>query len=105
MNQQKIYEPVDNELVDEEIENSIENTPAMQQAKRQASQYLRRNRREWKRLHQHANDALYEGNRDQYVYAIKKMRDMLRQPYTDHLIESMWISSRATIEDLLKKVS
>ncbi|QFR55920.1 hypothetical protein JC221_274, partial [Yersinia phage JC221] len=65
----------------------LTDTPVYDQALRKAEKFLKKNRREWKRLHKHAEEALFDNNKDQYVYAIKKMRDMLRQPYTEELID------------------
>ena len=61
---------------------------------------MRKNKAELKRLHKHAENALFEGNEEQYVYAIKKMRDMLKQPYNDELIKTMWITSNQQLKNL-----
>jgi len=76
----------------EQIEE-LSNTPVYNQAMRQAEKFLKKNRREWKRLHNHAQEALFDNNKEQYCYAIKKMRDILKQPYTEELIDEMWKSS------------
>lgn len=83
----------------------LKDSPIYGQAKRQAEKFMRKNRREWKRLHERAETALLSGDKDSYAYAIKKMRDMLKQPYNDHLIDSMWISSRKTLEDIFLKAN
>jgi len=88
--------------VNDEVDE-LENSPIYDQATKQAAKFMRRNRREWKRLHQHAENALWEGNKEQYAYAIKKMRDMLKQPYNDALIETMWISSKRALTDLVEQ--
>lgn len=87
------------DLREEELE-SIKGTRIEQEALRKAQKFMRKNKAEWKRLHKHAENALFEGNKAQYVYAIKKMRDMLKQPYNDELIETMWITSNQQLKDL-----
>ena len=87
------------DLREEELE-SIKGTRIEQEALHKAQKFMRKNKAEWKRLHKHAENALFEGNKEQYVYAIKKMRDMLKQPYNDELIETMWITSNQQLKDL-----
>lgn len=83
----------------------LQDSPIYDQAKRQADRFMKKNRREWKRLHERAETALLSGDKASYCYAIKKMRDMLKQPYNDHLIDSMWISSRKTLEEIFLKAN
>lgn len=92
------------ELREEELE-SLKGSRVEQEALRKAQKYMRKNRAEWKRLHKHAENALFDGNKAQYVYAIKKMRDMLKQPYNDELIETMWITSNQQLKDLFVMAS
>lgn len=92
------------ELREEELE-SLKGSRVEQEALRKAQKYMRKNRAEWKRLHKHAENALFDGNKAQYVYAIKKMRDMLKQPYNDELIETMWITSNQQLNDLFVMAS
>lgn len=82
----------------EQIEE-LQNSPVYEQAVKQAEKYMRKNRAEYKRLRKHAEDALFEGKKAQYVYAIKKLRDMLKQPYTEELIDQMWLSSVAALRE------
>lgn len=83
----------------------LKDSPVYDQALRQAEKFMRKNRREWKRLHQHAEDALFEHNKAQYVYAIKKMRDMLKQPYTEEMIDQLWRTSAQALEETFKAAS
>lgn len=83
----------------------LKQSPVYDQAVRQAEKFMRKNRREWKRLHQHAEDALFDHNKAQYVYAIKKMRDMLKQPYTEELIEQMWLTSVNALRDTFRQAA
>ncbi|AAX78574.1 protein of unknown function [Pseudotevenvirus RB43] len=98
------HEKTATELREEELE-SLKGTRVEQEALRKAQKYMRKNRAEWKRLHNHAENALFDGNKAQYVYAIKKMRDMLKQPYNDELIETMWITSNQQLKDLFVMAS
>lgn len=84
-----------NELIEE-----LNNSPIADKAMRQAQKYLRKNKAEWKRLHAHAEAALLSNNKAQYSYAIKKMRKMLKQPYTDDLIDTMWRTSRESVRNI-----
>lgn len=99
---QEVTPPAPKTAVDlrEEELDSIKGTRIEQEALRKAQKFMRKNKAEWKRLHKHAENALFEGNKAQYVYAIKKMRDMLKQPYNDELIETMWITSNQQLKDL-----
>lgn len=94
-------------VVSERNEQLIElrDSPVYDQAVRQAEKFMRKHRREWKRLHKHAEDALFDHNKSQYVYAIKKMRDMLKQPYTEELIEQMWLTSVEALRETFRQAS
>lgn len=84
----------------DEVEE-LKSSPIMDQAMRQAQKYLRKNKAEWKRLHKHAESALFSNNKTQYVYAIKKMRKMLKQPYTDEIGDIMWRTSRESLKQVV----
>lgn len=84
-----------NDLIEE-----LKDSPIADKAMRQAQKYLRKNKTEWKRLHKHAEAALMANNKAQYCYAIKKMRKMLKQPYTDDLIDAMWRTSRESVKQV-----
>ena len=63
--------------------------------------FIKKNRTEIKRLRGHAEEALFRGNKVQYVYAVKKLRDMLKQPYTEDFIDTMWNTSLASIRNIV----
>lgn len=88
----------------EQVEE-LKNTPIYAQAQRQAERYMRKNRREYKRLRNHAEEALFAGNKSQYVYAIKKLRTMLKQPYTEEMIDQLWNTSINSLRDLYREAS
>lgn len=102
MNEQLDIEIAPKSVVEsrEEQLESLRGTRVEDEAIRKAQKFMRKNRTEWKRLHKHAETALLDDNKSQYVYAIKKMRDMLKQPYNDALIETMWLTSRQQLREL-----
>lgn len=75
------------------------------QARKKAEKILKKNKREIDRLKKHAENCLISGNKDGYCYAIKKLRDFYKQPYTNELVDSMWRSSRAAMFDIVKHAS
>ncbi|QDH49153.1 hypothetical protein PHYNN_115 [Pantoea phage Phynn] len=85
-----------------DLTEELQDSPVYAQAQRKADQFMRKNRREWKRLNNRASDALLSGDKEAYSYAIRKMRDMMKQPYNEKLIESMWVSSRAAVIDMIR---
>lgn len=90
---QSILDDEDGEIIQKRIESSARN---------RADKLIRKNKRELDRLKKHAAECLYDGNFDGYSYAIRKLRDFYRQPYTDELIVQMWNSSNAAIVDLIR---
>lgn len=75
----------------------------MAEATKQAQKRLKTNRRELERLKKHAEKCLIENNFVGYSYAIKKLRDIYKQPYTEELVRSMWNTSRQALFDLVKE--
>ncbi|WJZ27939.1 hypothetical protein NCTGTJJY_CDS0060 [Serratia phage 92A1] len=71
------------------------------EAKKQAATFVRKNRKELHRLRKHAETALLENNKAAYVYAISKLRKMLKQETTDELLESLWNSNRQVIFNII----
>lgn len=102
MNKNTENQPEDFEEV--EIENKIREQVEAEAFKK-AQKFVRKNTREIKRLRKHAEDALFDGNKARYVYAIKKMRDMLKQPYTDEMIDVLWKTSLNQLRDLYAQAS
>lgn len=74
----------------------------MSMATQKAQRVLKRNGREIKRLKNHAGKCLMENRFDGYAYAIKKLRDIYKQPYNDELIRTMWDTSRQSLFDIVK---
>lgn len=71
------------------------------EAERKANKALVKHRRELNRLYHHAQEAALEGNFKRYEYAVKKSRDILKQPYNDELIALLWKTTREQIEDMI----
>lgn len=72
--------------------------------RKQADKILRKNRTELNRLRSIAEKALMTGNKEQYIYAIGKSRDLLKQPYTEQLLSTMWETSVQTLVDKVSAV-
>lgn len=71
------------------------------QANARAQKIYRKNKREIDRLNKHAAGAVLENNFPAYEYAIKKVRTILRQPYTDYLIQTGWQTTRAQVWEII----
>ncbi|ADG60015.1 hypothetical protein Acj9p115 [Acinetobacter phage Acj9] len=87
--------------LDYEFEASKIQTRIEADAKRQAEKILKKNKREIARLKKHAEQCVLTGNYFGYQYAVKKLRDFYKQPYTEQLIRDMWTSSRGAIVDIM----
>lgn len=74
-------------------ENGLEIDPFVDIAKQRAAKILKKNSREIKRLTKHAEKCLLELNKDGYVYAIGKVRTIIRKPLTTKELESMYEDS------------
>ncbi|EFW4204026.1 tail completion protein [Escherichia phage ADUt] len=84
----------------EKLISSIEEKNRLE-AERKANKLLSKNKRELNRLYKHAQIAAENNNFAQYEYAIKKSRDILKQPYNDELISILWKTTRSQIEDMI----
>ncbi|UOX40431.1 hypothetical protein UGMREWDR_CDS0114 [Aeromonas phage GomatiRiver_11] len=74
-----------------------------EQAEKKAAKHLKKHGRELKRLKKHAERALFANNREQYMYAIDKLRVLYKQKAlpTD-VMSVMFDTSRAQIVDMAK---
>lgn len=103
---------IDSKLVDDtEAQESINETyPADAKIqefyeKRLVKQKLKpiaKNRREIKRLKKLAEKALLTNNFDSYRYALCKLREFYRQPFTPEIIRTMWDTSRSELFRIVK---
>ena len=84
------------DMLTEEHHNAIQI-----EADKKVKKILKKNKTEIKRLKLLAEKALIEDNRESYVYAIGKLRDIYRQPHTPELLHVMYDTSRATILSML----
>ncbi|QBX32731.1 hypothetical protein Asfd1_105 [Aeromonas phage Asfd_1] len=74
-----------------------------EQAEKQAAKHLKKNGRELKRLKKHAERALFANNREQYKYAINKLRVLYKQKsLPSDVMDVMFDTSRAQIVDMAK---
>lgn len=91
---------VNNEQV---VVDEVEKVQAELEAKaaKKAEKILRKNAREIARLKRWAEKAIIDDNRDAYIYAIGKLRDIYKQPHTPELLAAMWVSTRQTVLSML----
>lgn len=85
------------------VVDEVEKVQAELEAKaaKKAEKILRKNAREIERLKMWAEKAIIDDNRDAYIYAIGKLRDIYKQPHTPELLSAMWVSTRNTVLSML----
>lgn len=92
-----------NEQHDQIVVNEVDKVQAELEAKaaKKAEKILRKNSREIARLKRWAEQAIIDDNRDAYIYAIGKLRDIYKQPHNPELLSAMWVSTRQTVLSML----
>ncbi|UIW13144.1 hypothetical protein Ah13A_208 [Aeromonas phage AhMtk13a] len=71
------------------------------QAEKKAAKHLKTHGREIKRLKKHAERALFANNKEQYAYAISKLRTLYKQKQLPHsAMITMFETSRQQIVDM-----
>ncbi|MGL5306478.1 MAG: DUF2654 domain-containing protein [Aeromonas veronii] len=68
-------------------------------AEKRAAKILKKNSREINRLQKHAEECLYTMNREGYIYAIGKIRTIIRKPLSD---EALGVLFDTSIERLIE---
>lgn len=91
------------EIHDDEYNEIMAKIEAENKAKaeQQAAKILRKHRHEIKRLLKLAEGAVYDNNYESYKYAIMKLRDIYKQPYTDEIIKTGWETTRRQVWELI----
>lgn len=93
---EELSEEYDQELI--ELQNQLE-----KKAEKKAIKYLKTHGREIKRLKKHAERALFANNRDQYLYALSKLRTLYKQKQLPHsAMVVMFETSRQQVVDMAK---
>lgn len=72
-------------------------------ADKRARKILKQHKREIDRLKKHAEKCLYELNRDGYVYAIGKIRTIIRSPLSDFELNALYETSVERIIELARE--
>lgn len=92
-----------NDRNEQVVVDEVEKVQAELEAKaaKKADKILRKNSREIARLKRWAEQAIIDDNRDAYIYAIGKLRDIYKQPHTPELLAAMWVSTRQTVLSML----
>lgn len=70
---------------------------------KRAMKVLTKNKREIKRLELLAKEALVEGNKTSYIYAISKIRSIVRKPIDADIMETLWKTSRERVLELMQE--
>ena len=93
---------------EQEIDNQVKEAELrlQEQAVDQAFEHLRKNDKEIKRLKALAETALFEDNKESYIYAIGKLRVLYKQPeLSNEVLEMQYRTTRQTIIDMIKEQS
>lgn len=69
---------------------------------KRAQKVLTKNKAEIKRLEALGHKALFECNREAYIYAVGKIRKIIGKPTTDDVLEMLWRSSRDQVAEIIK---
>jgi hypothetical protein len=103
----EIIERAENKEAEDKVAKMLQEIQKKNEAEavKKAEKILKKNRSELNRLYAHAQEAAIQNNFEAYEYAIKKSRDILRQPYTDELIKIQWVTTRQAIEDIINGIS
>lgn len=72
-------------------------------ADKRAKKILKKHKREIDRLKSHAEDCLYNLNRDGYIYAIGKIRTIIRKPMSHEALGALYDTSVERIIELAKQ--
>lgn len=72
-------------------------------ADKRAKKILKKNKREIDRLKKHAENCLYNLNRDGYIYAIGKIREIIRKPMNEEALGALYDTSVERIIELAKQ--
>lgn len=83
-------------------ENGIDTDPFEEEAKKRADKILKKNRRELKRLQNHAYKCLMELNKEGYIYSIGKFRTIIKKPADRKTLEMLYETSVASVIELVK---
>lgn len=78
--------------------------PFKEEAMRRARKILRKHRFELRRLEKHAQKCLLELNKEGYIYAIGKIRTIIRQPLSREQLEELYESSVNTVLSIFKEM-
>lgn len=89
-----------NEDNEETIRAALEEN-ARQESAKQAAKTIRKHKREIKRLNDLAGNAVIENNFSSYDYAVRKLRDIYRQPYNDEIILVGWQTTRKQVWEII----
>lgn len=64
---------------------------------------LKKDKREVKRLEKLATEALITGNKESYIYVVRKMREAIGKTVTEDVLEMLYNTSRDEVLKLFKE--
>lgn len=82
--------------LDEETQQKIK-----EQAEKKANKILRKNRHEVRRLKDLYGKSLIEGNKEQFMYVLEKLRRLCKQPVSNDILEYCWKTSSEAISEVV----
>jgi hypothetical protein len=84
-------------------EMGIDLDPFKEQAVQRANKILKKSKRELQRLQKHAEKCLLELNKEGYIYAVGKIRTIIRQPMSDKELEILYETSVSSLVEMIKE--
>lgn len=86
-----------------EIRESPEPSKVSAQARYMAERHMKKYKKEIDRLKQHAEDCLITNNKDGYIYAIDKLRQLTFKKKLDYkTMESLYITSKEKVDEIIR---
>lgn len=86
-------ELIDNDVEMVEAEQVPTDDPMRPVAEKRAAKILKKNKREIDRLQKHAEECLFSLNREGYIYAIGKIRTIIRHPLSHDALGALYDTS------------
>lgn len=97
-------------LTDPDIVEDVELTKAINEAQqnqidKHTALFFKKNKRELKRLEEWAKTTLIEGNKEGYIYAIRKLRAVTGKSVSEDVLETLYETSRDEVLKIIRSYS
>ncbi|ALY07124.1 hypothetical protein VmeM32_00137 [Vibrio phage vB_VmeM-32] len=106
MNIDRIELNDDETLTDADVQDYVdaEKTKQNELQQKALARYLKRNKKEIRRLEKHAKESLIVGNRDGYIYSLNKLRKLAgRASVSREQAEEMYRQSKIVTDTAIRK--